>query len=123
MKSPPPPTPAALAAGYEISDTRAGPVLLAGLLVAVLTAAAAGLAAVYLEVASRPDPAPSLGEPGHFTHGPYYRSSIARGWAMIEAEAAPHEGYAWVDRNRGIVRIPIEQAMRRIADTGEEAAP
>lgn len=30
-------------------------------------------------------------------------------------------GYAWVDRARGIVRIPIEDAMRRVAARGGRA--
>jgi hypothetical protein len=29
------------------------------------------------------------------------------------------ESYAWVDRNAGIVRIPIEQAMKLVAERGE----
>jgi hypothetical protein len=30
-------------------------------------------------------------------------------------------GYAWVDRSKGIVRIPIDQAMRIIAARGDHA--
>ncbi|MGY4513517.1 hypothetical protein [Bradyrhizobium sp. USDA 3650] len=39
-------------------------------------------------------------------------------------EAAQHDAlssYGWVDRDHGIARIPIEQAMRLIAGRGEHA--
>jgi hypothetical protein len=31
-------------------------------------------------------------------------------------ESRPIEGYEWVDRERGIVRIPVERAMDLIAE-------
>lgn len=31
------------------------------------------------------------------------------------------EGYAWADRNRGIIRIPIERAMQILAGRGTDA--
>ena len=41
---------------------------------------------------------------------------------QFEAEQrAALSGYAWVDRNKGIARIPIEDAMRIIAERGEHA--
>lgn len=52
-----------------------------------------------------------------------------RHWAEPEAwlasvraeERRALEGYAWVDRERGLVRIPIERAMELVAE--REAAP
>jgi hypothetical protein len=32
-------------------------------------------------------------------------------------------GYHWIDRQKGIVRIPIEQAMRKLARTGIDGFP
>jgi hypothetical protein len=37
------------------------------------------------------------------------------------AQRARLEGYAWTDRERGLVRIPIERAMGMIAARGREA--
>jgi hypothetical protein len=36
-----------------------------------------------------------------------------RAWAEQESHS-----YGWIDRNRGIVRIPVEEARRRILDRG-----
>lgn len=37
------------------------------------------------------------------------------------AQRAKLEGYAWADRNRGLVRIPVDRAMAMIAAKGAEA--
>jgi hypothetical protein len=37
------------------------------------------------------------------------------------AQRAALSGYAWVDRDHGIARIPIEEAMRQIAGRGKHA--
>src|SRR6185437_14333615 len=39
------------------------------------------------------------------------------------AQRAKLSGYHWVDRNAGIVRIPIDRAMRIIAQQGGPVAP
>ena len=36
-------------------------------------------------------------------------------------QASALEGYAWVDRSRGLAHIPIAEAMRRVARRGERA--
>lgn len=38
--------------------------------------------------------------------------------ALLAAEHAQLESYGWVDRNAGIVRIPIERAMKLLAERG-----
>ncbi len=51
-----------------------------------------------------------------FEHGPHARTGIALDWEKQDAAVADHLGrYAWVDRNAGRVRIPIERAMELIA--------
>lgn len=37
------------------------------------------------------------------------------------AQRAALSGYTWIDRDHGIARIPIEEAMRQIAGRGEHA--
>ncbi|HEY2381489.1 MAG TPA: hypothetical protein VGK48_09960 [Terriglobia bacterium] len=43
--------------------------------------------------------------------------------AMLEREQAILHSYGWVDRSRGIVRIPIEREMELVAKRGFPAAP
>jgi hypothetical protein len=72
---------------------------------------------------SRPG-TPRLGEQGLFPHGPEERTSIEEEWPKISAEVQAHlAGYGWVDRPAGIVRIPIEQAMARIAAAAPASPP
>jgi len=67
--------------------------------------------------------APRLGPAGLFTHGPAERTGIEEEWPKISAETREHlESYGWIDRPAGIVRIPIEQAMVRLA-AGASAPP
>jgi len=50
-----------------------------------------------------------------FTHSPEYKTSIASEWAGLDRENATRlHTYGWVDRPRGIVRIPIDRAMDRL---------
>ena len=41
---------------------------------------------------------------------------------LQQKQQAQLEGYAWVDRKQGIVRIPIERAMQIVASRGGAAA-
>ena len=41
--------------------------------------------------------------------------------ALQKAQRAELQDYAWVDRDRGLVRIPVERAMQIIAARGAEA--
>jgi hypothetical protein len=42
--------------------------------------------------------------------------------ARLRAEQTGRlQGYAWVDRERGVARIPIERAMALLADQGQAA--
>jgi hypothetical protein len=52
-----------------------------------------------------------------FLYGPADRPDVLRQWPAIERAARAHlSRYEWVDRRAGIVRIPIDQAMRRICE-------
>jgi hypothetical protein len=65
-----------------------------------------------------------LGPAGRFTHGPQERTPIEEEWPVIAAETRAHlAGYGWVDRPAGIVRIPIEQAMARLAAAQPAVTP
>jgi len=52
----------------------------------------------------------------HFQHGPQDQPEVIQAWAAIDARQREHlTTYGWVDRPAGIVRIPIDQAMKRLA--------
>ena len=54
---------------------------------------------------------------------PRLQISPSEDWAeMLRREQAVLNSYAWVDRSRCIVRIPIERAMELIAQRGLPAA-
>lgn len=59
-----------------------------------------------------------------FQHGPDERTEIAAEWPALDRAFRQHlETYGWIDRDRGVVRIPIEQAMRRLVARGEGGMP
>lgn len=110
------------APGYESTDAPVRPIAIA---VTVLTAGiivAMGAAALLLAAQNqaRPTTAP-LGAHGAFTHGSRAMPDIERSWDDIERErAARGAGYAWIDREHGFVRIPVERAMELLVQEAEE---
>src|SRR6185437_6344504 len=64
-----------------------------------------------------PGRAAALGSAGLFQHGPAEKTAIAQDWARLDRQEAERlHGYGWVDRRAGVVRIPIERAMERLAE-------
>ena len=54
-----------------------------------------------------------------FTNGPSQRTSIAQDVAAMDEETARHLGtYAWINRDAGIARIPIDRAMELLLQRG-----
>jgi hypothetical protein len=99
-------------------------VILAGAI--ALGVAGSLLAAWGLLAAGRPrSEAPALGASGLFAHGPEEEGTgLAAAWPAIDAENREHlETYAWIDRPAGVVRIPIGQAMERLAHDPALPAP
>jgi hypothetical protein len=41
----------------------------------------------------------------------------------LERETALLDGYRWIDKNAGLVRIPIDEAMKRLVERGVPARP
>jgi hypothetical protein len=51
--------------------------------------------------------------------GPRLQTNAARNLQDFRAEEEKRlNGYSWVDRSKGVVRIPIEQAMKKLVTTG-----
>lgn len=104
--------------GTEPPDIRLKPLLWTGLLIVVFTAATLGGMRFYynrqglgpLVQAARIFPAPRL-----------QQNPEADLAAMLADQRGRLAGYAWIDRERGIARIPIEEAMRRLAGRGSAA--
>ena len=71
--------------------------------------------------ASRPRPIrlPAAVEPSSLPPEPRLQSSpTADLRAMRGREAKELNGYGWVDRPAGVIHIPIDRAMRLVADRG-----
>jgi hypothetical protein len=59
-----------------------------------------------------------------FKHGPQDKSAIVGDWSKQDKMVREHlEGYAWVDRKKGLVSIPIERAMELMARDVEPLSP
>lgn len=115
-------SPQALREGYEPDDIRVGGVVLAGaaaLVVLALTLLVLwGLVALLTE-RSRPPEATAIEQMPIETPAPRLQADPGADLAaMRAAEEASLHRWAWVDRQGGIVRIPIEQAMAELARRG-----
>ena len=104
--------------GLEPSGVALRPILLTGLFIVVFTAATlAGIRFTYLRQGlgplvreARTFPAPRLQQnPG---------ADLA---ALLKEQRARLSGYAWIDRERGIARMPVAAAMRMLAERGAAA--
>jgi hypothetical protein len=122
-----------LAEGYERSDIRPGVVLAgaAGLLVFVLIAAAV----ITAFEATVTGIAPRIGPPEELTQGLQGGPQPTPPGPRLEAQPGENLGpylavqrqklstYRWVDRQAGVVAIPIERAMDLVAEQGLPARP
>ncbi len=122
-----------LAAGYERSDIRPSVVLVAavGLLVVVLIVAAA-VAALEATVTGI---APRIGPPEELIQGLQGGPRPVSPAPALEAQPGENLGpylaeerqklttYRWVDRQAGVVAIPIERAMDLLAEQGLPSRP
>ena len=108
--------------GYEPGDVNVKAVLWIALtlVVAVVLSAAAlgGLVGLFHLAAERPPVSP-LARVEIRPPGPRLDAHPAETLADVKKrETAALEAYGWVDRSAGIARIPIEQAMRLLAERG-----
>jgi hypothetical protein len=102
---------------YETQDARPGAVLIAGLVLLLVTAAAIGAMALLFgrfasqsdQGAAEPSPLAALQEK---PSGPVLQVDPPAELAVLRAASADTlGGYGWVDPEEGIVRIPIARAM------------
>lgn len=113
-------------AGHERRDITPRPIVFAGLgLVVVVVALAVLMRVLFGFFAVRESTESSPGSP---LAGSYGRSEppaprlqarpILDLQALRAEEAAALQSYGWIDRDRGIVRIPIERAMALLTARG-----
>lgn len=109
--------------GYEKRDTIARPIVIFGVallgIVLVSLVLMGGLFSYYNVRETRLDQ--SASPLGAVTQPPEPRLQVAPGRDLAgqrTAEAQKLDGYEWIDRDAGIVAIPIERAMDLVAERG-----
>lgn len=109
---------------YEKGDVSLRGVLAAiGLIAAIVVLSALGLYGLrgWL-VPDRPAPPPIL---GRLDRGgpPLTTAPRDRNAALLQEHRDRLTGYAWIDRDAGVARIPIGRAMDILADRGWQTPP
>lgn len=110
--------------GYETTDAEVKPVLLflaaLGVLIIVAMAVMAGLYSVLESHFGRSETAVSpLVDVEQIPEEPRLQANPAEELSAIKAwEEEELNRYEWVDKDTGTFRIPIERAMKLIAETG-----
>ena len=117
-----PVNPSAERLGYEPSDANVKGVLAIALTVVVtvglFAAALGGLIGLFRTETEAPPTGP-LARVEIAPPPPRLDAHPERTLAEVrKRETAALEGYAWIDHDAGIARIPIEQAMRLLAERG-----
>jgi len=109
--------------GYETRDTSARPIVIFGIAllgVMLVSLVLMGLLFRYYNVREerRDQSASPLGA---VAQPPGPRLQVTPGRDLVEQRAAETEqldGYEWIDRDAGIVAIPVERAMDLVAERG-----
>lgn len=119
------PSSKSLSAGHELSDAKPMLVaLMAAALIAVILTIMGVLSWMYAHLYSSAPAIPVRQTQEQFGNAPHARTSIEDDWKAINAQTSQHlEGYGWIDREHGLVRIPIQRAMDLIATQGLPARP
>lgn len=106
------------ATDFEPQDAPPKPLLIvgAGLAAGILVTLGISLA-LYVGRYHDASPVGPIGRQTSFRHSPDATTDIAADWRRADEEFQRHLGtYAWVDRDAGIVRIPIDRAMQRLVE-------
>ena len=111
--------------GYEVSDAKVAPLLRWGAILAIITAASfalmMALVAFFTDEAKRTAkaPPPMMRSGVQIPPEPRLQVNPNQELGRIRAEeSALLHGYGWVDRDDGVVRIPIERAIDLLVERG-----
>jgi len=113
-------------AGHELSDLKPRTIAVFGLVLAAVVAgclvAAGWMFDLFGAYRAKRDVPPSLLARVQPPAGPLLQVNAPADMARLRAEEeAILSTYDWVDRGAGIVRIPIEQAMRLLVERGAKS--
>ena len=113
---PPDPPPIDAGRGYEVRDANVRAVILFGVgLAAIVLVVQVGLWALLKGIAGEPENPPNPLNPPEVIHDQRVR--------LNDRERLALEGdYRWTDPTKGTVAMPIEGAMKRVAERGIPAA-
>jgi len=110
---------------YEKTDAEPGPVAGLGVALAVVTIlvslALIPLVGLLKRASEAGDPPPPhlVPEAGRLPPGPRLQPQPFADWRKLQAEEKQLlESYGWVDEAAGVVRIPVSEAMRIVAQRG-----
>ena len=102
----------------EAPDIRLKPVLLAGLFIVVFVAVTLAGMRLYRDMVIT---SPNTEEPRTFA-GPALQRDPQGDLARLLADQRRRlDTYGWVDQTRGIARMPVAEAMRRLGERGSDA--
>lgn len=116
---------------YEKEDADTRMVIRAGIGLALATLVASALVLFLFRWLGQreargdaPPPPMARTEPGRLPPAPRLQTQPAQDLAAVRAEEERTlTTYGWVDERAGTVRIPIEEAMRLLAQRGEAPLP
>jgi hypothetical protein len=103
---------------YETGDAKSWVIAItAASLVAIIGLCISVAALLHLKVEREDSPHARPGATELFQNGPEAKTSIEMSWAEVDSSVRRHlDGYEWIDRRAGIVRIPIGRAMDLVAE-------
>jgi len=110
--------------GHELSDLRPGYVALFGIALTAVIVAAAVITSLLIdfkaaEHSRQETPVPRLAQEREATPGPRLQVDANKDLRQMRAgEEAVLNSYGWVDKDAGIVKIPVDRAMEILAKKG-----
>ena len=113
-----------LPTGYERSDLKPGTIALFGIGLAVVIGAAVVITSLFvhyraLQLSRQETPVPRLAGEREATPEPRLQVDAQNELRQMRAaEEAALNSYGWVDKDAGIVKIPVDRAMEILAKKG-----
>jgi hypothetical protein len=113
-----------LPTGYERSDLKPGTIALFGIGLAVVIGAAVVITSLFvhyraLQLPRQETPVPRLAGEREATPEPRLQVDAQNELRQMRAaEGAALNSYGWVDKDAGIVKIPVDRAMEILAKKG-----
>ena len=112
----------AVEAGHELSDLRPGHIALFGVGILIATGFAVIITSLLIhyratQYTKREIPLPRLAKEREVTPQPRLEVNVPQGLREMRAgEERTLSSYGWVDKDAGVVRIPVDRAMEILAN-------